>query len=182
MDLLTKRASAIKLTEPGPSAEQLSSILKAAVSAADHGRLRPWRMVVIQGEGRKRLGDLLAEAQREANPEISEAQLDQARAKAMRAPTIVALLCEVDDTSKVPAIEQQFAVAAAGAHLMLATRALGFGSTWKTGSAAYHPIVRKGLGCSEDGTVIGFFYIGTEPKPSPLARASTEAVVRYWPD
>lgn len=56
------------------------------------------------------------------------------------------------------------------------------GSNWKAGAAAYYPIVRECLGCSEDGSVIGFFYIGTEPKPSPLPRASTESVVRYWSD
>ncbi|WP_176489124.1 nitroreductase family protein [Rhizorhabdus dicambivorans] len=182
IDLLTTRASAIKLVEPGPSEEQLASILKAAVSAADHGRLRPWRFVVIRGDGRRRFGDLLARVQQDADPAASETQLESARAKAMRAPVIIALLCEADPASKVPVIEQQFAAAAAGAHLMLSAKALGFGSNWKTGSAAYHPIVREGLGCGRDGSIIGFFYIGTEPKPSPLARAPIESVVRHWSD
>ena len=180
LDLLTTRASAIKLTEPGPSPEQVSMILKAAVTAADHGRVRPWRFVIIEGDGRKRLGNLLADAQRDADPNLSETLLEQTRAKALRAPTIVALVCKMDKTSRVPVIEQQLAVAAAGAHLMLAAKALGFGSNWKTGSSAYHPIVRNGLGFGEDAAVIGFFYIGTEPKASPLARASTEDVVQYW--
>src|SRR3546814_17845731 len=63
---------------------------------------------------------------------------------------------------------------------MLAAKALGFGSNWKTGAPAYHPIVRNGLGFGDDVAIIGFFYIGTEPKPSPLQRASIDSVVRYW--
>lgn len=182
IDLLTERASAIKLAEPGPSPEQLSAMLKAAVSAADHGRVRPWRFVVIQGEARKRFGQLLAAAHRDAEPECTEEQLEQARAKALRAPLIIVLLCKTDKTHKVPAIEQQFAAAAAGAHLMLAAKALGFGSNWKTGAPAYNPLVRIGLGFSDDTAVVGFFHIGTEPKPSPLQRASIDSVVEYWGD
>lgn len=182
IDLLTTRASAIKLAEPGPSPEQIAAMLKAAVSASDHGRIRPWRFVVIEGEGRKRLGELLAQAHRDAKPDATEEQVEQAGAKAFRAPTIIALLCEADPTHKVPVIEQQFAAAAAGAHLILAAKALGFGSIWKTGAPAYNPIVRRGLGFREDASIIGFFYIGTEPKPSPLSRAAIESVVQYWTD
>src|SRR3546814_11493139 len=84
----------------------------------------------------------------------------------------------MDKTHKVPVIEQQYAAAAAGAHLMLAAKALGFGSNWKTGAPAYHPIVRNGLGFGDDVAIIGFFYIGTEPKPSPLQRASIRSEER----
>jgi nitroreductase len=182
IDLLAERASAIKLAEPGPSAEQIGAILSAAVTAADHGRIRPWRFVVIQGEGRKRFGDLLALVERDTKPHLSEEELDKARAKALRAPLIIALLCEADATNKVPVLEQQFAVAAAGAHLMLAAKALGFGTNWKTGTPAYHPIVRSGLGFGPDVSVVGFFYVGSEPRPSPLPRASIDAVVQYWAD
>ena len=182
IDLLMHRASAIKLAEPGPTQEQIDSILKAAVTAADHGRIRPWRFVVMQGEGRKRLGDLMAEAQRAAKAEISQEELEKTRGKAMRAPVVIALACKADTAHKVPVIEQQLAVAAAGAHLMLAAKALGFGSNWKTGSAAYHPIVLTGLGLTAEDSIIGFFYIGTEPQPSPLSRASIEGVVEHWLD
>src|SRR3546814_2707896 len=69
---------------------------------------------------------------------------------------------------------RSYAAAAAGAHLMLAAKALGFGSNWKTGAPAYHPIVRNGLGFGDDVAIICFIYIGTEPKPSPLHRARSE--------
>jgi nitroreductase len=182
IDLLINRASALRLAEPGPTQEQIDSILKAAVTAADHGRIRPWRFIVMQGEGRKRLGNLMAEAQRATKAEISQEELEKTRGKAMRAPVVIALACKADAAHKVPVFEQQLAVAAAGAHLMLAAKALGFGSNWKTGSAAYHPIIRTGLGLTAEDSIIGFFYIGTEPQPSPLSRASIEGVVDYWRD
>jgi nitroreductase len=136
----------------------------------------------MQGDGRKRLANLMAEEQRAANPEISDAALEKTRAKAMRAPVVIALGCKANATHKVQVFEQQLAVAAAGAHLMLAANAVGFGVNWKTGAAAYHPIVRKGLGFETDDAIIGFFYIGTDPRPSPLPRASIESVVQYWRD
>lgn len=182
IDLLTSRASALKLVEPGPTQDQIESILKASVTAADHGRLRPWRFVVMQRDGRKRLGTLMADVQRATKPGISEEELEKTRGKALRAPVIVALVCQADPAHNVSVFEQQLAVAAAGAHLMLAAKALGFGSNWKTGSAADHPITRTGLGFGANDAIIGFFYIGTEPQPSPLSRASIESVTQYWRD
>lgn len=182
IDFLRERASALRLTEPGPTQEQIEAILSAAVTAADHGRIRPWRFVVMRGDGRKRLGNLMADAQRAIQPEISEDVLDNIRAKALRAPVVIALVCEPDTTHKVPVIEQQLAAGAAGAHLMLAAKALGFGASWKTGTPAYDPALRAGLGFGPDDSVIGFFYIGTDLQPSPLTRASIESVVQYWND
>ena len=155
-------------------------ILKAAVTAADHGRVRPWRFVVMQGDGRNRLANLMVDEQRAANPDVSEADAEKTRAKAMRAPVVIALVCKANADHKVPVFEQHLAVAAAGAHLMLAANALGFGANWRTGAAAYHPIVRKGLGFGADDAIIGFFYIGTDTQRSPIPRASIESVVQYW--
>ena len=182
LDLLLNRASAVRLAEPGPSREQIESMMRASVTAPDHGRLRPWRFIVMQGQGRARLGELMAEVQLALKPDISDAQLDKTREKAMRAPVVIALACKADAEHKVPVIEQQLATAAAGAHLMLAARALGFGASWKTGAAARHPIMREGLGLGSDDAIVGFFYVGTEPLPSPLPRASLESVVTYWDD
>ena len=130
--LLLGRSSALKLTEPAPSQEQIEIMLKAAVTAADHGRIRPWRFVVMQGEGRKRLGDLLAKVQGAIEPGTSDDSLEKARDKALRAPLVIALVCQADPAHKVPVLEQQFATAAAAAQLMLAAKALGFGSDRKS--------------------------------------------------
>lgn len=182
LDLLLRRASALQFAEPGPSDAELQQILSAAVTAADHGRLRPWRFVIFEGSGRERLGDLMAEQVRADKPDAEDKDLAKARAKALRAPTVIALLCKPTVGHKVPVVEQQAAVAAAGAHLMLAANALGFGAAWKTGAAAHHPAVRAGLGLEGDDTIVGLFYIGSEPTASPLPRATLESVVQYQRD
>ncbi|HWP87307.1 MAG TPA: nitroreductase family protein, partial [Burkholderiales bacterium] len=64
MKLLLERTSAVKVQEPGPTQEELDTILRSALRAPDHGRLRPWHFIVITGEGRTRLGSLLAESLR----------------------------------------------------------------------------------------------------------------------
>jgi nitroreductase len=179
LDLLLRRTSAVQFAEPGPTEAQLQTILTAAVTAADHGRLRPWRFMVFEGSGRERLGDLMAEHVRADKPGADAKDCDKARAKALRAPTVIALICKPTVGHKVPVIEQQAAVAAAGAHLMLAANALGFGAAWKTGAAAYHPAVRAGLGLGDEDMIVGLFYIGSEPQSSPLPRATLDSVVQY---
>lgn len=182
LDLLLRRASGLKFAEPGPTAAQLEEILSASVTAADHGRLRPWRFIVFEGAGRERLGELMAAQVRAEKPAAEAAELEKARGKALRAPTVVALVCKPVVGHKVPVVEQQAAVAAAGAHLMLAANALGFGAAWKTGAAAYHPAVRDGLELDHQDSIVGIFYIGTEQQPSPLSRATLETVVTYQRD
>lgn len=182
LDLLLSRASAVQFGEPGPTDGDLQQILSAAVTAPDHGRLRPWRFIVFEGSGRERLGDLMAKQVRADKPNAEDKELDKARAKALRAPTVVALICKPTVGHKVPVIEQQAAVAAAGAHLMLAANALGYGAAWKTGAVAHHPVVHKELGLENDDTIVGLFYIGFASTPSPLPRATLESVVQYQRD
>ena len=179
LELLERRASAVQFSGAGPNDAQLQHMLAAAVTAADHGRLRPWRFIVFQGDGRERLGELLAQHVLAENPVAGDKDLDKARSKAMRAPLVIVLVCSAMAGHKVPVIEQHSAVAAAGAHLMLAANALGFGAAWKTGAAVYHPVVREGLGLGEQDVIIGVFHIGAEGQPSPLPRATPDSVVRY---
>ena len=87
LDLLLTRESALKLDAPAPSEADLDTMFQSAVRAPDHGRLRPWRFVVIESDKRARLGDLMAESMRRRMPDVSEEMLDRERAKPMRAPT-----------------------------------------------------------------------------------------------
>lgn len=180
VDQLLTRASTSRFGEAGPSRLQIDTMLAAAVTAADHGRLRPWRFVVMQGAARNRLANLMMQQVLSDNPEASDAECRRAHEKAFRAPLVIALLCKPRVGHKVPVIEQQSAAAAAGAHLMLAANALGFGAAWKTGAAAYHSVVRDGFGLEEQDSIIGFFYIGEDASPRPLPRANVHGVVEYW--
>lgn len=134
----------------------------------------------MEGDGRLRLGRLLAASQARAKPNQSPESLEKAQLKALRAPVVIAVVCKGNPDHKVPLVEQQLAVGAATAQLMLAAKALGFGSSWKTGSPAYDPLLIEGLGFSSADSVIGFIYIGTETEASPARRATIEGVVEYW--
>lgn len=181
IDLLLSRSSAARLIEPAPTPAEVETMLKASVTAPDHGRIRPWRFVVMRGEGRARLGALMAEALRASNAEVSEPEMERERGKPLRAPLVICLAAQPNPAHKVPVIEQVFAATAAGAQLMLAANALGYGAAWRTGGAAHNPLVRRGLGFAEDASIIGFFYIGAvDPGGSRLPRAPIASVVQYW--
>ncbi len=175
LDLLLTRESALKLDAPAPSEADLDKMFQSAVRAPDHGRLRPWRFVVIEADKRARLGDLMADSMRRRMPDVSEEMLDRERAKPMRAPTIVVAAAHVQKGARIMASEQVVAAAAAAQNIMLAAHALGYGAMWKTGEPAYDPEVKTALGLDADDEIMGFLYLGTNtgtssPAPRPAAR------------
>ena len=101
LQLLLRRNSSPKLTEPAPSSADLETMFQAALRAPDHARLRPWRFLVIEGEARHRLGDLIVDVM---GLEGEKAQ--QAKAKPLRAPMIVVVAAKFSEHPKVPEIEQ----------------------------------------------------------------------------
>jgi nitroreductase len=175
---IRSRTSALKLADPGPSHEDLQKIIAAGTRAPDHGRLRPWRFVVLEGDARKKLGDAMAALLREKNPAATESQLAAEAAKPLRAPTIIAVGAKITK-GKIPEIEQVCAVAAAIQNMFLAAHALGYGAMWKTGAAAYAPSVKALLGFAPEDHIVGYLYLGTTVSPGPLVEAPTTDVVRW---
>src|SRR5690606_6897699 len=174
MDVLTaidSRVSATKLAAPGPTREHLERILLAGVRAPDHGRLRPWRFVVLEGAARETLADAMAASLRVRLP-------DAERDKALRSPTIVVTAATIT-RSKIPEIEQVVAVGAAIQNMFLAARALGYGAMWKTGLAAYDPQVKTTLGLSPEDHIVGLLHLGTTVTESTPAPATLEQCVRW---
>src|SRR4051812_24829474 len=145
LELLHTRQSAAKLQEPGPDDMELADIFRSAVSAPDHGRLRPWRFVVIREEARERFGEVMAAALKARRPDTPPEMLNRERAKPLRAPLIVVVAARVQP-GKIPEIEQVMAVGAAAQNIMLAAHALGFGAMWRTGDLAYDATVKTSLG------------------------------------
>jgi nitroreductase len=178
-DAIGLRASAARLTEPGPSREQLNVILNAATRAPDHGRLSPWRFIIVVGDGRRTLGEAMAAALRERDPEAKEAALDVARGKPMRAPTIVAVAAAVRNHAKVPEIEQVLAVGAAVQNMLLTAFSLGIGAMWKTGAAAYSTHVKKALGLAPGDHIVALLYLGT-PVATGAARPADADKYTRW--
>jgi nitroreductase len=181
MDLLLGRHSASRLVAPGPDRPALEAMLRAALRAPDHGRLRPWRFVVIPESRRDAFGELLARSLQSREPDVAPEELARERGKAMRAPVIVAAAARLRRSHKIPEIEQIISAGAAAENLMLAARALGFGAMWKTGGPAYDPEVKRALGLEAEDAIVGFLYLGTEAgDPSPARRPSLEEHVSVW--
>lgn len=161
LDLLLNRVSVTRLVDPAPSAEQLQLMFRAALRAPDHGQLRPWRFLTIDGQARERLGELLAEALRLRQPDACEETLQKPRKMPLRAPLLVVVIARPVPHPKVPEVEQLLAVGCAAHGLLLAAHAQGLGAVWRTGEFAYDRHVAEGLGLTADEQLLGFIYLGT---------------------
>ena len=162
---LQTRTSAARLAEPGPGLEDLDRLLQAAARAPDHGRLRPWRLIVLEGAVREAFTAAAAEAKRARLPAMTAEQLAAERDKMNRSPTIVVVGCAVNrEQTKVPEIEQVVAVGAAAQNLFLAAHDLGYGVMWKTGAAAYDPAVKATVGLRPDDHIVASLHLGPRLK------------------
>jgi nitroreductase len=164
-DAIASRSMAKSLTGPGPSAEQIARLLEAAGRAPDHGRLRPWRFVAVNGAEREAFANAVAEARRDQMPTFTDEQMEIEREKIRRSPSILVAGCVVrKDIPKVPEIEQVIAVGAAVENLMLAANDLGVGAMWKTGPAAYSARVKAAVGLAADDHIVAILHLGTKVK------------------
>ncbi|HEX3845131.1 MAG TPA: nitroreductase [Steroidobacteraceae bacterium] len=182
IDALLERRSAKTLTDPAPDEGALALLLESASRAPDHGRLRPWRFIVIRSGARDRLGELMAGQLRRKQPQAAAEALQRERQKALRAPLIVVVAAVCNAAAKIPPIEQILAAGAAAQNMMLAATALGFGAMWKTGDAAYDDTVKLALGLETRDSIVGFLYLGTAPADAvpPPVRGQWEDRVSYW--
>jgi nitroreductase len=180
-ELLRTRASNGKLTDPAPDAESLRFALEAAGRAPDHAALRPWRVHLVRGEARDKLGKLMAEAARTTNPNLSADEYDRTRSKALRAPLIIVVSAVVRENPKVPAIEQILAAGAAAQNILLGLFARGYSAIWRTGGSAYDPEVKRAFGLRAEDALVAFIYAGTAKQPAPaMHRPNPDDFTREW--
>ena len=139
---------------------KIEQLLAAGAQAPNHYKVRPWRFVVLCGEARLRLGDVMAEVFHRKFPNVPTEALQKERAKALRSPVIIAVGVDEPSEPKVLEIENICAAAAACENILLAAEALGLGGHWRTGDAARDPDVKRFLGFSEKQPLIAFLYIG----------------------
>ena len=161
---IDSRTSAGRVGDPGPTPEHLERMLEAARHAPDHGRLRPWHLVVLDEAARPRFAAAAAEAKRRRNPALNEEQVAAEREKMLRSPAIVVVGCTVREHPKVPEIEQVIAAGAAAQNLFLAAHGLGYGVMWKTGAAAYDRDVKAVVGLKEQDHIVAIIHVGTRQK------------------
>ena len=171
------------LEEPAPSPDALAELLQAAMSAPDHGAVRPWRFREIRGADRHALSDLFEKALRTKNPDVDPAEVETIRSKPLRAPLILAVGAEVTENHpKVPPLEQIVATACATQILLLAAESQGWGAILLTGWPAHDATVKKGLGFADKDTLIGFVYLGTPPSDRPgKTRPDAGRYLSPWP-
>ena len=184
--LLFRRRSIGRLTDPAPTDDQLHQMLRAAAAAPDHGELRPWRFVVLRGEGKEAFGSVLAEAYlrrvHAAGGQPEPARLAKERTKLGRAPVVVVVCAVHRHDDKIPWADQLGSAHAAAQNLLLAATALGFGSMWRTGDPVFDPHVKRELGLTEHDAVVGFVYLGTphEGGWKPPLDPSLDGLVDEW--
>ncbi len=167
LELLSTRRSApaASLAEPGPSGEELDSLLKIASRVPDHGKLVPWRYILFEGEARHRAGGIIADVYAKAHPEADAAKLDIERKRLALAPLVIAVVCRAGPHEKIPEWEQVMTCGAVCMNLTIAANALGFATVWLFEWYAYDPAVLALLGLSPSETIAGFIHIGRPPAP-----------------
>ncbi len=171
-----------QLGEPAPNAEQLDQLLSAAVRVPDHGKLTPWRMLLVRGDDRIRLGERLADIHVAIDPEISPSKLTKDRERFTFAPLIVVVIARIDaDHPKVPAQEQILSAGCVAYNLLIGAQALGFAAQWLTGWAAYDSKAAAQFGLAQNERIVGFVHIGTAQEPaSERSRPLLTDVVSEW--
>lgn len=179
--LATRRSGkAREMAGPGPSPAELDTILAAAMRVPDHGKLAPWRFVVIDDAARPALADMLASAYAAEKPGASPKEIDAMRSFALLGPSLVVLMARLHTDSHIPLWEQQLSVGATAMQLLNAAHALGFVGNWLTGWPSYSATVTQALG--EPGEQIaGFFFFGTQTRDlEERVRPAPADVVRRW--
>ena len=170
LDAVRRRQSLSHVTEDAPSHDELVPLVEAAGTVADHGNLKPWRLIELRGDARVRLGDAFVAASGESG----------VAKKPLRAPLLIAVVAVHEPSFKVPEWEQD-AVASGVAHVLsLLLDEAGWGVIWRTGDITRAKKVAKAHGLSKDEKLMGWLYVGGKPeksKPEKKDRFSVPAVL-----
>jgi nitroreductase len=157
------------VTADAPSHEELLPLVAAAARVADHGSLKPWRLLELRGTARDRLGAALALASGDAHqaPEEAERRAARMAAKPLRAPLLIAIVAVHRPSVKVTLWEQDAAAAGVAHLLSLVLDAAGWGVMWRTGAFTDAPPVRTLHRLEESEHLLGWLYVGGRPSGVP---------------
>jgi nitroreductase len=180
--LLTRRSVGIAfLAEPGPDAKELETLLTIATRVPDHGKIAPWRLVLISGDARRAAGERLAGIAARNDPGLDEASLDVERHRFLPAPLTIVVISAPQPHPKVPEVEQLLSAGNVAFNLLHGAHALGFAASWTTRWYAFDRQAAAVLGARPGETIVGFIHIGTpkavmEDRPRP----TLDQVVSHW--
>lgn len=168
------------LVAPGPSADELRAMLEIAARTPDHGKLAPWRFVVVPPERRGTLAELLLDARRADPAPIKPGDLEGLDQFARQAPALVVVLSSPSAERPIPRWEQEMSAGAAVMNLLHAAGAHGYAAGWLTGWPSESAAVRDAFGRDPE-RVVGFVFIGTPSRPlEERPRPDLDRVVSYW--
>jgi nitroreductase len=175
LSLLRTRRSAKPraMSGPGPTAQELEQMLAIAARTPDHGKLAPWRFIVVDDEKRDEFGAVLRQALAEEDACATIAHHNKEDEFAHFSGTLVVLVSAPVREHKIPVWEQELSCGAAGMNLLMAAHALGYVAGWVTGWRAYSPRVTRAF-CEDGQRIAGFIFIGhsaveLEERPRPAA-------------
>lgn len=165
--LLARRRSTkvAQFVQPGPTSEEIDALIRLAARVPDHGKLGPWRFVVLEGEARSRAGAAVASVIAEDDG-VDETRLAAARALFLRAPAVVMVISTAAPHPKIPEWEQQLSSGAVCFAMLVSAHALGYAACWLTEWPAYDARARAALGLADHERVAGFIYLGTALEPA----------------
>ena len=180
--LLTRRSvSARYLTGPAPTHQQIETMLTVASRVPDHGKLAPWRFVVIQGDARAKLGAIAATIAKQKQDITDTERLHAEQTRFSRAPLVIAVISKADQHPKIPEWEQYLSAGAACLNLLNAASALGYGACWLTEWVAYDEDFSRALGLSGHERIAGYIHIGhIQQQPTDRPRPALGDIVTYW--
>ncbi|AEC19548.1 hypothetical protein PT7_1008 [Pusillimonas sp. T7-7] len=183
LDYLLSRRSAKFVQAPGPSEDELARILQSAMSAPDHGKLRPWRFTLIRGDAVERFGDLALAATKAAGLPLTSEKEASTRRWLAQVPLLIAVACRLDHSNtKIPEHERMLATGAAVTNILNASHMLGYAAFWSTGLGTYVEEVAEALGFdSLDYRFMGYVAVGTPiDAPQEQARPDYRDFVNEW--
>jgi nitroreductase len=179
--LATRRSGKPRdMVAPGPSEAEVRKMVALATRVPDHGKIAPWRFVVVPLDARERLAALMVDALAAEKPDAKAAEIEAARQFAHQAPTLVVVLSSPKRDRPIPLWEQELSAGAASLALVQAATAMGYVAGWLTGWAAFSPMVTRAFG-NEGDRIAGFVFIGSPGRPlEERPRPDVDEVLSTW--
>jgi len=180
--LQTRRSSkARNLIAPGPDKVELRQILEIGMRVPDHGKLAPWRFVVVEKDAQAALGDAAAKAYFKEKPDASDLELEAIKSFPSQAPVVVIVLSRLNTARSIPEWEQRLSAGAACQNMMIAAHALGYLGSWLTGWSAYSDDVVRIVGGEDGDKIAGFLFFGSSDHGlSERPRPDFDEIVSYY--
>jgi nitroreductase len=180
--LETRRSVApVALSGPGPTQDELETLLRIGARVPDHGKLTPWRFIVFQGEARERAGDIVAAGFAKREPEADATRIAAERKRMTMAPIIIGVVSRAGPHAKIPDWEQTLSAGAVCMNIMIAAKAMGYAGAWLTNWFSYDRDVLAQFGVAENERMAGFLHLGrAESIPEDRPRPALENIVTYF--